>query len=481
MLQNTMVRHSKYANEVRQLVLDFYDPISESTLNLYVSALASAPKGSELAERMQPLFQLSAERSITMSHQKAVNTVAVSSDGRYIASGSDDNTVQVWNADTGAAAAEPMLGHSDAVTSVSFSPDCSRIVSGSKDRDLRIWNVETGVAVSEPLTGHSGAVESVAFSPDNRLIISSSWDKTIRIWDLNTRATLAKTLGGHTRPVSSVTFSPCGMYIISGCHDRIVRLWDLGSWTTVFHFRGHSGSITTVACSPDGQHVASGSHDETVQIWDAKTGGAVHDPLIGHEGPVTSVTFSSNSRFIVSGSLDGTIRIWDTGSTTPELDSLTGHSGSVTSVACFPNSHRVVSGSSDNTVRIWETKMGTAASKQPSGLPPAAHVSISGTMVRCEISCSDNFWLTEFLSCQTTPEVVKHLVDHNCTDISGKLNMSRCSTTPVAGGGYGDVYMGMLRDGCHVAIKTARMHVPSSREGSEALKVGICSFDAQEY
>ncbi|KAF8595293.1 WD40 repeat-like protein, partial [Ceratobasidium sp. AG-I] len=387
---------------------------------------------------------------MTIHHQKAVNAVAVSSDGRYIASGSDDNNIQVWDAETGAAVTEPMSGHSDVVTSVSFSPDCSRLVSGSKDSDLRIWNVDTGTGTSKPLTGHSEAVISVAFSPDNCHIVSSSRDKTIRIWDISTRTTLARTLGKHEKLVSSVTFSPCGQYVISGCYDKTIRMWDLESWETIFQFSGHTSSVTSVACSLDGRRIASGSLDQKVRVWDTKTGGAVHDAVFHHEGPVTSVAFFSDCRFIVSGSMDGTIRVWDTDSTTATLDSPTDCLDQVNSVACFPNSHRVVSGSSDKTVMIWDTTLGSVVSNLPSEVASTAQVSISNTM--------------------KASEIVKHLSNHNCVDVSGRLDMHRCDALPSAGGGSGDIYAGMFHDRRRVAIKTARVHIASNKDRPEVLK-----------
>ena len=66
---------------------------------------------------------------------------------------------------------EPLKGHSFSVDSVAFSPDGKRIVSGSADNTLRLWDVETGKPIGEPLTGHRKEVDSVAFSPDGKRIV----------------------------------------------------------------------------------------------------------------------------------------------------------------------------------------------------------------------------------------------------------------------------------------------------------------------
>ena len=92
--------------------------------------------------------------------------MAFSPDGKRIVSGSGDNTVRLWDADTGQPIGEPLTGHTGAVTSVAFSPDGKRIASGSGDNTVRLWDADTGQPIGEPLTGHTDAVTSVAFSPD---------------------------------------------------------------------------------------------------------------------------------------------------------------------------------------------------------------------------------------------------------------------------------------------------------------------------
>ncbi|KAB5590791.1 WD40 repeat-like protein [Ceratobasidium theobromae] len=77
---------------------------------------------------------------------------------------------------------DPLQGHTDSVKSVAFSPDGTRILSGSLDETIRVWDGQTGKMVLDPLQGHTDSVNSVAFSPDGTRIVSGSRDKTIRVW-----------------------------------------------------------------------------------------------------------------------------------------------------------------------------------------------------------------------------------------------------------------------------------------------------------
>ncbi|QRV80120.1 hypothetical protein RhiJN_08135 [Ceratobasidium sp. AG-Ba] len=292
-------------------------------------------------------------------HSYWVTSVAYSPDGRRIVSGSRDNTVRVWDAETSAQIGDPLTGHSYSVTSVAYSPDGRRIVSGSGDKTVRVWDAETGAQIGDPLAGHSHWVTSVAYSPDGRRIVSGSDDKTVRVWDAETGAQIGDLFTGHSDLVTSVAYSPDGRRIVSGSDDKTVRVWDAETGAQIGDlFTGHSYSVTSVAYSPDGRRIVSGSDDNTVRVWDAETGAQIGDPLAGHSDWVTSVAYSPDGRRIVSGSHDNTVRVWDAEIGAQIGDPLTGHSYSVTSVAYSPDGRRIVSGSDDNTVRVWDAETG---------------------------------------------------------------------------------------------------------------------------
>ena len=116
-----------------------------------------------------------------------------------------------------------LTGHSNSVNSVALSPDGRTLASGSRDNTIKLWDVQTQREIAT-LTGHSTFLWSVAFSPDGRTIASGSYNKTIKLWDVQTRREIS-TLRGHSASVSSVAFSPYGRTLASGSSDRTIKLW----------------------------------------------------------------------------------------------------------------------------------------------------------------------------------------------------------------------------------------------------------------
>ena len=163
------------------------------------------------------------DNAILRRHTDVVNSASFSPDGHYIVSASVDNTVRIWDAQTGRQVGNPLEGHTDRVLSASFSPDGKYIVSASWDKTVRIWDAKTGQQVGAPLEGHTYAVCSASFSPDGKYIVSASLDKTVRIWDAKTGRQVGNPLEGHEYGVNSASFSPDGKTIVSASSDNTVR------------------------------------------------------------------------------------------------------------------------------------------------------------------------------------------------------------------------------------------------------------------
>ena len=169
----------------------------------------------------------------------------------------------MWDALTGQLI-NTFQGHIDIVTSVKYSPDGTRIVSGANDNTVKVWNAETGALLNTLQV--TSVVNAVAYSPDGTKIVSGSDDQNVKVWDAETGA-LLNTLEGHTRLVNSVGYRPDGTRIVSGSSDNTIKVWDAETGALLNTIEGHSRYVLAVAYSPDGTKIVSGSGDNTIKVW----------------------------------------------------------------------------------------------------------------------------------------------------------------------------------------------------------------------
>ena len=302
--------------------------------------------------------------------QSFIGPFAFSPDVTTIVSrSSGNNTLQLLDASTLQPRGALMQGHTEAVASIAFSSDGKTIVSGSYDRTLRLWDASTGQPRGVPLTGHTGSVRHVAFSPDDKTLASGSDDETVRLWDVTTGLPHGVPLTGHTGSVRHVAFCADGKTLASGSDDETVRLWDVTTGLPRgVPLTGHTGSVTHVAFSRDGKSIVSTGDDKTLRHWDPTTVQTHSAPLQGHTNDVMSVAFSPDGKTLASGSADNTLRLWDAATGEPRGTPMQGHTGTVISVAFSPDGKTLASGSADNTLRLWD-----AATGEPRGTPMQGH------------------------------------------------------------------------------------------------------------
>ena len=292
-----------------------------------------------------------------LSHTDAVNAVAWSPDGTYMASGSKDHTVHVWYSDSGSDAYSAYGKHTDAVNTVAWSPSTNSaggqnlliIASGSNDNTVQVWQVANE---SSPFvySSHSAMVNSVAWSPDGTRIASGSADHTVQVWNA-VDGSNTYTYPGHSDGVKAVVWSPDGTHIASGSVDTSVQVWNAIDGSNAFIYKGHTDVVNAVAWSPDGSKVASGSNDKTVQVWNSTTDTQIIS-YQGHTDAVNAVAWSPAGSTIASASNDGTVHIWNA-SDGAQIFVYSHHTAAVLTVAWSPNGTLLASGSADNTVQIW--------------------------------------------------------------------------------------------------------------------------------
>ena len=301
-------------------------------------------------------------------HSDVVSELAWSPDGKYIASGGPDHTLQVWEAMTGKhiRSINVLLNVKSEYGGMTFawSPDSKYLVAGFSDNTAKVVNVMTG-EFTLTYTGHTASVNQVAWSPDGKYIASASSDKTIQVWDAMT-GKLLLTYTVHPNDIGNLIWSPDSKYIASGGDDKTIQVWDAMSGKLRLTYTGHADTAWPLAWSPDGTYIASGSWDGTTQVWDAMTGTRIHT----FEG-ISVFAWSPDGTYIALGSIgkagerygDSDAHVVDA-TTWSTLLTYTGHAQSyvkdgffiaqnVMAVVWSPDGTYIASGSSDKTVQVW--------------------------------------------------------------------------------------------------------------------------------
>lgn len=291
--------------ERRALHLPTKDPILSMDFSADGSRAVSAGKDSAIK-----VWDTKSKESV---HQFAsdsgdVWSVALSADGNRIVSGGDRGCIDVWDVRT--KEHRVMLGrHVGTVRCAAWNASNDRIVaSGGNDNSVRIWDSETGECM-RILDGHSEPVWSVAWSLDGRRIASGSADRTIRIWDTD-NGTCIRVLRGHSNTVRCIVWSSDSKSLTSASWDNTVRLWDVDRSICLKVFEGHTGHVVSLALNSDDRHLLSGASDNTIRVWDLGTGNCLQI-LSGHTANIRRVTWKPSHRHALSGDLDGGIREWD--------------------------------------------------------------------------------------------------------------------------------------------------------------------------
>jgi len=286
---------------------------------------------------------------VLRGHESYVYPVSISRDGAYIASGSFNGEVRLWDVDTSREVRRLRNADDSVIYSLAFDPRGKRLVSAG--RSTQIWDLETG-AMTRALKISS---QAVAYSPDGSLLVIGQPGR-LHVRDGRTLEHLADfdTLSGV------VAFSPRGDVFATGRKGcTSITVWRAGSLEPAYELSGESG-IESIAFSPDGARLATGGNRGVLTVWDLTTreprtivAQKPHGP--SHRREVHAVCFLSPRR-VATGGRDGIIRIWDVSSQQLALvTELRGHEGYVYSLALSPDRKRLVSGSGDFTVRIWET------------------------------------------------------------------------------------------------------------------------------
>jgi WD40 repeat protein len=308
-------------------------------------------------------------------HQGGVNAVALSPDGKLLATGGEN--VRLWDPAT----AKPVRQIAAQGTSLAFSPDGKLLATaGGNGKTAHVWEAATGKEVFK-LDGPR-LLRAVAFSPDGKVLATGDEQGTLRLWDVAKREQLHEIDLKSGAENLSLAFSPDGKTLacaggwneggvpagitinlqnrvtITGKAGFFVLLWDVATGKEVRRFAGPRDSIKTVAFSPDGKTLAAASRDGRIVLWEAATGKEVLHILAhpNHKDATFAGTpclaFSPDGKTLASASTDRTIRLWDP-VTAKELATFQGD-GAVYALAFGRDGKTLISGGADTAAIIWD-------------------------------------------------------------------------------------------------------------------------------
>ena len=324
-------------------------------------------------------------KQILKGHEGYIACLAYSPDDKIIASGSNDQTVRLWDVKTGKHI-RTLTGHQDNITFLSFSPDGSTLISVSRDMTINFWDITSGelklpFAIQGVISDNIETKEKIKktfFSPDQSILITAGESRTIHLWD-STTGELKQTFSENNENkketdyiwgIEDVLFSPDGKSILSLVDDYQIRMWDIATGKRR-RFTGYTGYLTNACFSPDEKTLATANYPGGIRIWDITTGKLKR--TISNLNPRDNshhiqydtyyIAFTPNREKVIISQDDGAISLWDTA--TKRLHALIGKKNSSkgtwpNDVLVSPNGETIASwnASKDGLIRFWNAMTG---------------------------------------------------------------------------------------------------------------------------
>ncbi|HEY0323037.1 MAG TPA: AAA-like domain-containing protein [Pyrinomonadaceae bacterium] len=241
---------------------------------------------------------------------RLITGLAFGSDG-FLAYTRQDNTVRLWNVQTGKESlilrdqdTEHTSSRSITRKTIAFSANGRLAVMGI-DQSLRVWDIPRPLSLD-----FEGISRAVALSPAGQSIAIGRADNTIILQDMMTGRQL-RLLSGHKGRITGIAFSRDGKRLVSSDFDRTILLWDVEKGKEILRFQGHASIIYGIALSPDGKLIASAGGNDYAALWDAETGRQRRVfPLTIKDDSIASVAFSPDGKLLAIGS-NKKILVWD--------------------------------------------------------------------------------------------------------------------------------------------------------------------------
>jgi WD40 repeat protein len=347
-----------------------------------VCGLAFSPDGTKLAtageDGLARVWNTATgeELLVVSGHATGIGAVAFDPTGNVLATAGGDGFTKLWNIGPAGSYELVAVATEAPATFSAYSTDGAWLATGTEEGDVSIWSAETGERRAV-LNGHTGRITGGGFSLDGSLLVTSGEDRTARVWDVATEEQLF-VIGEHADTIWSSTFSPDGSMLAIAALDGLVAIWSVPDGQQLARLPGIRAAFS-VAFSPGGTLLAVAGLD--LQVWDVATWTELVG-IDGHSGVILAAEFGPNGRSMATAAGDGSAKLWDisdvrSGSLN-ELASLLGHSAAVLDVAFNPDGSQLATAALDETVKMWDDT-GTELLTLPVRMPGMISFDPTGT------------------------------------------------------------------------------------------------------
>jgi len=343
------------------------------------------------------LLHVRLDRSVQTlnAHTKSVAAIAVSKNSKYIATGSADNSIIIWDA-ASLQLIRKIEVHKGQVTTLDFSPDGTKLISGSADKSLRLWHTADGTEIRNYNTEFKQGIYQVKISNNGLMLGVVSWELSegnklpvvgfAKVLDMQT-GQLIQRFNTDNHPASAVKFSADDKKLYTGTWGFMIKQHDIVTGNTDWVYDmskfDYYTAVQSMDLSVDNKYLVQGGKDNKIRLLNAADGNILYqiEPWQGHKEWVNGVRFSPDGKQFASVSDDGLLKVWETLSG-KAIFTFRGHTAGINQVAWSFDGGKIFTTSSDNTVKAWDiTKPGEISFKVGEVGPWHAPLSPDGNLI----------------------------------------------------------------------------------------------------
>ena len=292
---------------------------------------------------------MNADKLITTlaGHSDGVRAVAFSPCGKFLASGSDDNTIKLWSMPDGIKITS-VEAHDGNVHSLICSPDCATLISGSWDKTIKFWNI-SDCRLERVINAHDSSINCVLTAADGSLIVSASDDTTVKIWDRKS-GSLLKTIKPDIGDVKALALSRDSRILAAGGSE--LKFFSFPDGALLKDNADYTYGVRALAFSPDGSRIAAAlGMEKKLQLWKIGADGITLEGTLKDSDWINCAVFTTNGQYLLTGG--SAVKKWDLTTGAPAA-SFEGHTDEIYSVAVSPDNRLIASASNDGTIKLWD-------------------------------------------------------------------------------------------------------------------------------